>query len=370
MSLQIKGEWATLLEQWYTEICREQVEKAAEVRERIANKYVDYIQDSVLNELEPNQEEYSLFAYYALIRFRHEILLNDVNDETIQLIEDIRGKSENQTFSDRTLNYYYQLFNAIYATTKNQFQVAKDHFIIASQTMDLIPSEKERIEFDYRLAIYYYQTYQSFSAIKLVIKLENDIKDLTGYERIRAACDNLYGLCSNSIRQFEQAEVYFLSALDKAKKAGYERLEMKVRHNLGLLYADQGNPELAINYLSDSLKENLKTVYLLAREYQKIGLVEKAKENIKKGYELCDEEYKYHFDILQELNEPTSMKKFDYVIKAGIEYFEREELWKYVVDYVEMLAARMHDKGNIKEASRYFYKAYKAREKTEGGVLK
>ena len=79
------------------------------------------------------------------------------------------------------------------------------------------------------------------------------------------------GLCCTKLKQFESAEEYFISALDTFKKYEQKQLINKIKHNLGLLYADQNLSELAIKHLSDSLKDNPKTTFLLAREYYKLG---------------------------------------------------------------------------------------------------
>ncbi|GAB6561868.1 tetratricopeptide repeat protein [Bacillus cereus] len=355
MNLQIKGkeELRHLLNSWYNEICGEHLEKAASLKKEL---------DLRVEEITGEEE---VHTYFHLLNFRYEILLGEVSEETHRKIDQI-GEVD-----DKQIMYHYHLFKAVYATNKAHFNEAKVHFAKLQEIDGVINGVKEKAELDYRLAIFYYQIYQPFASIKHVMQAEKVFQTFSGNEVLLASCENIYGLCSSTIGKFGQAEVYFLSALDKAKKVKSERWEKKIKHNLGLLYADQGNPELAVKYLSDSLRDNLKTVFLLAREHYKMGHRDEVNQLILKGYDLCNEEYQHHFNILKELNEPSSIENLEFVIKEGILYFENEELWKYVVDYFEVIAVQLHTEGNAVKASEYFYEAYQAKQKTENkGVLK
>ncbi|WP_336769679.1 hypothetical protein [Bacillus bombysepticus] len=355
MNLQIKGkeELKNLLNSWYNDICCEHLEKAASLKKEL---------DLRVEEIAGEED---VHTYFHLLNFRYEILLGEVSEETLRKVDQI-GEVDN-----KQIMFHYHLFKAVYATNKARFNEAKVHFVKLQEIDGVINGVKEKAEVDYRLAIFYYQTYQPFASIKHVMQAEKVFQSFSGNEVLLASCENIYGLCSSTIGKFGQAEVYFLSALDKAKKVNSERWERKIKHNLGLLYADQGNPELAVKYLSDSLRDNLKTVFLLAREHYKMGHREEVNQLILKGYELCNEEYRHHFNILKELNEPVSLENLENIIKEGISYFEKEELWKYVVDYLEVMAVQLHDAGNAVLASEYFYNSYQTKKKTENkGVLK
>ncbi|GAB6456086.1 tetratricopeptide repeat protein [Bacillus luti] len=355
MNLQIKGkeELRHLLNSWYSEICSEHLEKAESLKKELALR-----EEEITSEGDTHQ-------YFHLLNFRYEILLGKVSEETLRKVDQIK------VVENKQIEFHYHLFKAIYNTNNGHFNEAKIHFEKLEEIDGMINGVKEKAEWDYRLAIYYYQTYQPLSSIRHVMQAEKVFQTFSGSEVLLASCENIYGLCSITIGKYGQAEVYFLSALDKAKKVNSKPWEKKIKHNLGLLYADQGNPELAVKYLSDSLKDNLKTVFLLAREYYKMGHREEVNQLILKGYDLCNEEYQHHFNILKELNEPSSIENLELLINKGISYFEKEELWKYVVDYLEVIAVQLHTEGDAVKASEYFYKAYQAKQKTENkGVLK
>ena len=62
------------------------------------------------------------------------------------------------------------------------------------------------------------------------------------------------------LKQFEEAEEHFITAINTFKKSGEEKFITFVRHNLGLMYAGQNLSELAIRYLSEVIQELLKII--------------------------------------------------------------------------------------------------------------
>ncbi|MED2793028.1 hypothetical protein P4256_14945 [Bacillus wiedmannii] len=103
-----------------------------------------------------------------------------------------------------------------------------------------------------------------------------------------------------------------------------------MKHNLGLLYADQNLSELAIKYLNGSLVNNPKTLFLLAQEHFKLNDTNAVNLHIENGLKISNEEYKHHFNILKGLNDNISTDVLEEIILAGICYFKKEALWKYV----------------------------------------
>ena len=104
------------------------------------------------------------------------------------------------------------------------------------------------------------------------------------------------------LKQFEEAEEHFITAINTFKKSGEEKFITFVRHNLGLMYAGQNLSELAIRYLSEVIQElpkDYKAIFIKAREHMKIGDSEETSNLIDKGLEICrdlkNEEYEHHF---------------------------------------------------------------------------
>lgn len=179
-----------------------------------------------------------------------------------------------------------------------------------------------------------------------------------------AACQNTIGLSCTKLRMYEIAEDNFISALRIFEKYSEEKLIGKVKHNLGLLYTDQNLPELAIKYLKDSLKNNPKTMFLLAREYYKLGDNFLAANLIDQGYNLTTlKEYKCHFAILRELNKKAKVEELEKVIMIGIHYFKKENLWGHVKEYASILGNKFYDLNNYEQASKYLHIALDADKK-------
>ena len=256
MSTQIvsKEEITRLLNDWYQTIISQHVIKAK------------YLKSEIDNKIHHIEEDQNILIYYSLLEFRYKLLSCDTEgyEESLNKIEPLPDKAE------QFLQYYYHFFKAIYSITIANHNEARKHYDLAEKLLSNIPDEIEKAEFDYMLASFYYQTTNPLLAIKYASKAKVFSKN-KGYEIKHATCLNTLGLCCTKLKQFESAEEYFISALDTFKKYEQKQLINKIKHNLGLLYADQNLSELAIKHLSDSLKDNPKTTFLLAREYYKLG---------------------------------------------------------------------------------------------------
>ncbi|MFA2642729.1 hypothetical protein ABR776_14830 [Bacillus cereus] len=149
------------------------------------------------------------------------------------------------------------------------------------------------------------------------------------------------------------------------------RQQAKVKHNLGLLYADQNLSELAIKYLNGSLVNNQKTLFLLAQEYFKLNDTNTVRLHIENGLKISNEEYTHHFNILKGLNDNISTDELEDIILAGICYFKKEELWKYVKDYSAVLGNKFYELKSYEKASKYLHMTNEADKKaSEKGALK
>ncbi|MES5957403.1 tetratricopeptide repeat protein [Bacillus fungorum] len=166
------------------------------------------------------------------------------------------------------------------------------------------------------------------------------------------------------LHQYELAEEYFLSALDIVTKQEQTQLIHMIRHNIGRLYSDQNMPQLAINYLSKALEGSCKTMYLLAKEHEKLGNVNEAADYIDKGVQISNaqnnKEY-YHLSILNARFQHTPIDEYEKIIVEGIHYLQEENLWHFVEIYADGLANKYYDEGNHLKVSQYFRVGYKAK---------
>ncbi|XKK20011.1 tetratricopeptide repeat protein [Bacillus sp. CB102A.1] len=320
----------------------------------------------IKNKIDKIEENQNVLLYYSLLEFRHNMLNKDYegSKKSLEKIEDFNKPSE------ELLNYYYNFFKAIHNTEIGEYKKAGEYFDKAKQLIANIPHEIEKAEFYYKAAAFYYQVRRPLEAVKYANRALKFFEPETGYELNIAACNNILGLTCTSLKQYEYAEEYFIKALDIVTKKHNTMLGLKIRHNLGFLYAEQDLSEAAIRNLTtaiDTPEKSYKAIFLIARENYKLGNTEESLKFIETGLEACNRinntEYKHHFSILSALNSKESTEKYENIISEGIEYFEQEGLLGFVHDYSKQLALKFYSSNQQDKANQYFFKSHEAEEK-------
>ncbi|KAA6452215.1 tetratricopeptide repeat protein [Bacillus cereus] len=355
MIVSVKGneQVTKMLNEWYIEIRARHVGKAHNLKLEI---------DQKIHNIEEDQ---NLLLYYALLDFRYQYML-----DSLSIGKDSFDKVDSLGVpTDQFLQYYYHFFKAIHSNITGDFTCAKEHYNQAELLLKHIPDEIEHAEFHFKLSTFHYHIYKPLAAIKEATKAKDIFKKHAGYETNIGLCDNLIGLACTHLKQFEEAEEHFITAINTFKKSGEEKNITFVRHNLGLMYSGQNLSELAIRYLSEvtqELPKDYKAIFIKAREHMKICESKETSNLIVKGLEICkelkNEEYEHHFLILGKLNQKVSADELEKTIKTGISYFERENLHEYVQEYAKKLAVLFHQENNRSKASDYFYLSHQAEE--------
>nr|WP_275583709.1 tetratricopeptide repeat protein [Priestia taiwanensis] len=279
--------------------------------------------------------------------------------------------AEQQT--DDFLNYYYHFFKFIYATELGDYNSAREYCKLAEELLVNIPDEAEKAEFNYRVSLFYYYISQYVLSIHYATKAQEFFSQHKGYEVKIGACKNTLGMACSSLKQYELSEEYFIDALDIFQKANDPVLISRVRHNLGLLYADQNLSEIAIRHFNETIEDYKydRTTYLLAREHFKLNNLEEVEKYIEKGLKSCNKEYRHHFLILKAKSSSFDVQELEGITLQGIEYFKKQELWNHVQEYAEDLAIQWFDIGEGTRASIYFHMSYQAKEMLQKkGALK
>ncbi|MDC2864127.1 Rap family tetratricopeptide repeat protein [Bacillus sp. BP-3] len=346
----------SLLNKWHDSIRNQNTVLALEIRNDVKEK---------IDNIEGNQ---NILFYYSLLEFRYQLLINDFRESKI-LSEKINSFEKP---ADNFLSYYYYFFNAIHATEIGKFKEANVYFNNAKELLKNIPDEAEKAEFSYKFAAFNYQIRQPLVAINYATKAKKYYENSLGNEINIAGCTNILGLTCTSLGQYEAAEEYFINALDIVNKKKNTQLALKIRHNLGFLYAEQNLSEAAIRNLSASIEDpetDYKCTFLLAREHFKLGHTKETNKLIEKGLEICNRlqaiEYKHHFSIIHALNTKLPTSTFEIIIKEGIQYFEQEDLLGFVHDYSKQLALKFYASNQSDKASQYFYKSHEAEQKLQ-----
>ncbi|GAB6618789.1 TPA: recombinase family protein [Bacillus cereus] len=247
---------------------------------------------------------------------------------------------------------------------------AGEYFDMTKQLIANIPDEIEKAEFYYKAAAFYYQVRQPLKAVKYANRALKFFDLEAGYELNIAACNNILGLTCTSLKQYEYAEECFIKALDIVTKKHNTMLGLKIRHNLGFLYAEQDLSEAAIRNLTTAIatpEKSYKAIFLIARENYKLGNTEESLKFIKTGLDACNHinntEYKHHFLILKALNSKEYTEKSESIIAEGIKYFEQEGLLGFVHDYSKQLALKFYSSNQQDKANQYFFKSHEAEDK-------
>ncbi|PGM94550.1 hypothetical protein [Bacillus cereus] len=358
-----------LLNEWYVEIRSRRVGNAQRLKEQIDSKIY-----KLKDERDESVQDQNLLLYYSLLEFRYNYLIDNlgVSKDSFSKIETLKQPTDN------FLAYYYHFFKAIYCSETGNQNDAREEYEKAENFLKYVPDELEKAEFYYKIATFHYYTQQALLAVKYASKAKEMYSNYCGYEANVAFCDNVLGLACTYLKEWALAEEHYAAAMNEYQKIGEERFILMVRHNLGWMYATQNLSALAIRYLSEVVEKSpnhYKAIYVKAKEHYKLKEHEIASELIERGLrisnELHQEEYKHRNKILQGLNNSLLAEELEKIVLAGIDYFEREELYDNVQEYYESLASRFYEEDLHLKASKYFHLGLQARKKSvEKGALK
>ncbi|KFN02673.1 tetratricopeptide repeat protein [Bacillus clarus] len=369
MSISIKNERITkLLNEWYLEMRSRNRENAYNLK-----KQVDETIHNLKIEKEKSIDDQELLLYYSLLNFRYKYLVDNMSISK----DSFRDIESFEIPKNSLLGYYYHFFKAIHTSVIGDYKDAREHFDTAESLLTHVSDELEKAEFHYKLGSFYYDTYQGLLSIKQVTIAKEIYLKHSGCETNITFCENMLGLACTHLKEWELAEEHFTTAMDQFQKMNVENYILMVRHNLGLLYAGQNLSQLAIRYLQEVNKKpgNYRALLIEAKEHFKIKEHDIAAELIRKGLEISKDlklgEYIHRFMILDGMNKNLSTPEFETLVLAGKEYFEKEDLYTYIHESLEVLAVKYYKEGHHLQASEYFYLSKQARDNAqEMGALK
>lgn len=343
----------------YQLMLSQQLVEATELKKEIDEKI-----ERIKHEKEEEKQNQNLLLYYSLLDFKYKMLTDRVSirKDSFEQIESFGEATDNITA------YYYHFFKADHALLFGDFNGAKRHYEQAEELLQYISDELERAEFNQKLAVLHH-TSRTLTSIQYAKKAKEIFEKHNGYEVKVASCENTLGTSCIFLKQYEEAEEHLNRSIDILKKQGEEKLILVVRHNLGLLYSLQNLSELAIRHLSEVTEKvptHFKAIFLQAREYYKIKETNTANSLIERGLQVCDEigneEYMYHFNILQLLNDESPISALEKEVEKAIDYFKKQGLWDYVEEYGEMLGLKFRGLNEHEKVSRYFEICYEAKQ--------
>ena len=342
-----------ILDRWYESIHNDDQAASAEYAQQA---------QALAGNLSNSKEQ----LYLKLLTFRHNILIKDFTTSRT-LAAEIEPLIDE---ADQEFYFLYHLFLGTYHFNVNDYTESLHSYQKAEEVINPFTNTFHQAELYHRIGIAFYHTRKTFTAIHYTTKAEKIYNSDSKYGKQATWCSVLLGLCCISMKNFADAEVYFLEALDQAKKINSAELITNIRFNLGFLYSEQSLSRVSIRHLEHVLEDHFyeqKTTFLLAREHYKLGEKTTAQDYIEQGLEIChklnDSEYIYHLNILNELNSNASTESLQTVVVNAINYFKQKNLWGPIQDYCEMLGKTLFQSktGKIK-ASEFYHLAYEAKQ--------
>ncbi len=345
------SEMTNLLNSWYAMIRDRNVEKALKLKEEI---------DEKINHMEENQ---NLLLYYSLLTFRYNLIHSkNIEDADLLMLEINQGKNE----MDDMLEYYYQLFKGIYMYKQKKYEDALTHFHYAEKKLISIPDPIETAEFHYKLASVYSQHLDILNSIQHTFKAIEIFQTDEHYHLRTADCKNLLGTNHILLGNYDRAEYYLNKAIKYAQLVKCLETESVSLQNLGWMYSRKGESSKAIEYLEKSLTwmvENdeyhyqVKTMYIMAKEYFRLQQDENAMYWVNRCYDICghtqDSEYLGKLNILK-AKHTLNLQDYMCVLREEISSYLDKKYWGNLEEFSHELAKYYEQERNIKEAMKYY----------------
>ncbi|WP_176552216.1 aspartate phosphatase [Bacillus cereus] len=359
MNVQLQGneQVTKLFNDWYVAMLKQDVSQATSLRHE-AKELTNVLKNKSISQLQTQD----LLLYYSLLDFKYKVLTDDTN---ISANEFEAIECHYREGLDNKLAFHYYSCKAMHNTLLGNYIEAGECFNSAEQLLQYIHNEFEQAEFYYEFGVLCYHIQQPLLTIKHVLKAKEIYIRHSSYVINQIECDVTLGLASITLNQFEQAEEYFIKCLELASKHKNDRLATLIRYNLGFLYAKQNLSDTAIRYLTEVYQEEKpfhKTLFLLAQEHFKLSQIKEANVYWEEGIKLADIEYTHHYRIIQAIYDVNHRESLETTITNGVKYFEEQQLYGFIEEYVGYLAKHFYNSGDATKASKYFNISYDAKQ--------
>ncbi|AMR11480.1 Rap family tetratricopeptide repeat protein [Bacillus licheniformis] len=349
-----------MLNQWYATIKLQQVHKATQMKKEI---------QKAIDNMEKNQD---VLLYFNMIDSRYKLLIEKYN-ESGSILKSLKYRAEEKK-TDDMLQYYFYFFSGLYQFYIKNFTKAINFYRIAENWINKIPDEAERAEFNYQIAIAYYEIHQNFFSLTHAEKALESFLALGNYENRAATTQMIIAANRLDLHQYELTESVYKKAIKMAADTRQNYVEGLGHHNLGLAYERQEKLDLARESFEIALDifENLhskiaiiRTSYMLARVLFKKGLFEEGTHWYQKALNLAKEinEKTYEAKLLVIHSIYKELDKT--LLDKGLNMLRDKKLWSDVAD-LAIIAARHFKKKEYHElAAKYFDEGVVARDKIQ-----
>ncbi|XLG16522.1 Hypothetical protein ACI5QL_04133 [Bacillus velezensis] len=197
---------AKKISDWYEEIKKHNTESAEALREQL------------LTDLQNMTQNQTVLLYFNLIDSRYKLLMEEY-EKTDGILKTIQLNADKEK-TDQMIQYYYYFFSGMHEFYRKRFMNAINFYRIAESRLRHIPNEIERAEFNYQVAIAYYEIRQNYFAMNHAEKALEIYKANEMYAVREAQCFMVIGCNRMDLFHYQKAEELLQTAVHQAAKAG------------------------------------------------------------------------------------------------------------------------------------------------------
>lgn len=338
------------------------IERKKEVVEKGLSNFTD---KNLLFKDEKNFYTYNLF----LIRF---YIITDSNK--ILSLQLINALSQMESKFDEKQKFIYNLNKGLLHYLNHEYKLTLESLEKSLNFMSNFHLEKwELADFYNILSLAYLANNQLLNTIEYATKSLSLYKDSLLFERA-FDCYIVIGISHKKNLNFDQAQDSFLLAQKISKDLNLTKFENIIFHNLGGLYALQGESQKAIELFKKSLinsiqiEERLITIFSIVNEFSKQDSIEEMLYWTDTGLELIDENKKenylslYHHFMVYKFKNKTSLDA-EVILEKAIQYYESIDDFNHAYKYSILLGnmfsiQRKYKKSTLmlQKSNSYLYK--------------
>lgn len=286
-------------------------------------------------------------------------------EHTVEIQTNVAILEEFKKEMDTEQLFYLYTIQGIIAYQNNQFRQASEIF---SQVFTLIKSY--RME-DWEMAeLYYISSLTLLSESRYILAIDY-VKSALSYfnqeiliER-SIECLVILGIAQKDTGVLKEALATYEKAKEISSKIESSKFNGMIEHNLGTCHSLLGNQKQALLHFQSSLdakskpNDSIVTILSIVKEYHKIIDIKNAKIWLEKGHELLDlltennrTFYYNHFAVYRAIL--FEEKNFILIFKKSLEYFESKQEYKYCSIYCYVLAKKLANDKQYKQATIYY----------------
>ena len=307
----------------------------------------------------------SNFFTYNLYLFRLS-LITEADVDTVKGL--MNALEQMQDKFDERQNFIFNKNCGFYFYLIRDYKLSLSYFELALEFVtNFHLQEWELSDFYHALSMAYLSNNHLLNTIEYSTKSLKFYKDNLIFNRA-IDCYIVLGIAYKHNLNFKNSEESFLLAKKIVINFNLSEYTEIINHNLGSLFAIQGQSKKAIEYYEESLKNSsrdenyLITIYSIAKEFSKQSDELMVKKWTTTGLEFISKvadndhlSYFYHFKIYKLLHEKDL--EFENILVNAIDYFENRKDFHYVYKYSILLGNKYSEIRKYKNSALYLQKA-------------